>query len=145
MTATVLSGPERRRRWTRAEKLRLIEETLAPEATVAEVARRYDVHPNLLHSWRRQTQQGVLTGGAGASPAPADATGFAAVAIEPPVPSLSASGRTAAGSRRCQYGGSCSFGNGACLRDRDKVQPTRFVRMEDDTTQSQDGHLSANQ
>jgi transposase len=43
MTATVLSGPERRRRWTRAEKLRLIEETLAPEATVAEVARRYDV------------------------------------------------------------------------------------------------------
>ena len=96
--ATVLSGPERRRRWTRAEKLRLIEETLAPEATVAEVARRYDVHPNLLHSWRRQAQQGVLTGGAGASPAPADATGFAAVAIEPPVPSLPASGRTAAGS-----------------------------------------------
>ena len=98
MTATVLSGPERRRRWTRAEKLRLIEETLAPEATVAEVARRYDVHPNLLHSWRRQAQQGVLTGGAGASPAPADATDFAAVAIEPPVPSLPASGRTAAGS-----------------------------------------------
>jgi transposase len=96
--ATVLSGPERRRRWTRAEKLRLIEETLAPEATVAEVARRYDVHPNLLHSWRRQAQQGVLTGGAGASPAPADATDFAAVAIEPPVPSLPASGRTAAGS-----------------------------------------------
>jgi transposase len=57
MTATVLSGPERRRRWTRAEKLRLIEETLAPEATVAEVARRYDVHPNPLHSWRRQAQQ----------------------------------------------------------------------------------------
>ena len=75
MTATALSGPERRRRWTRAEKLRLIEETLAREATVAEVARRYDVHPNLLHSWRRQAQQGVLTGGAGASPAPADATG----------------------------------------------------------------------
>ena len=57
MKATVLSGPERRRRWTRAEKLRLIEETLAPEATVAKVARRYDVYPNLLHSWRRQAQQ----------------------------------------------------------------------------------------
>jgi hypothetical protein len=37
MTATVLSGPERRRRWTRAEKLRLVEETLAPEAELAEV------------------------------------------------------------------------------------------------------------
>jgi hypothetical protein len=37
--------------------LYLIEETLAREATVAEVARRYDVHPNPLHSWRRQAQQ----------------------------------------------------------------------------------------
>ena len=24
---------------------------------------------------------------------------------------------------------SCSFGNGACLRNRDKVQPTQFVRL----------------
>ena len=98
MTATVLSGPERRRRWTRAEKLRLIEETLAPERKVADVARRYDIHPNLLHSWRGQARQGVLTGSAGASPAPADAIGFASVAIAPPVPRLPASGPTAAGS-----------------------------------------------
>jgi transposase len=85
MTATVLSGPERRRRWTRAEKLRLIEETLAPEAKVADVARRYDIHSNLLHSWRGQARQGVLTGSAEANPAPADAIGFASVAIAPPV------------------------------------------------------------
>jgi transposase len=96
MTATVLSGPERRRRWTRTEKLRLVEETLAPEARVAEIARRYDVHPNLLHTWRRQAERGVLTGGAGASPAPAD--GFAAVAIAPTVASLPASLPTVAGS-----------------------------------------------
>jgi transposase len=97
MTTTVLRGPERRRRWTRAEKLRLVEETLAPEAKVAEIARRYDVHPNLLHSWRRQAERGVLTGGAGASPAPAEA-GFAAVAIAPAVPSLPTRLPTAAGS-----------------------------------------------
>jgi hypothetical protein len=31
MTVTVLSRPERRRRWTTTEKLRLVEETLAPK------------------------------------------------------------------------------------------------------------------
>jgi hypothetical protein len=31
------------------------------------------------------------------------------------------------------------------LFDRDKVQPTRFVRMEGDTSQSHDGHLSTSQ
>ncbi|MBV9562151.1 MAG: transposase [Bradyrhizobium sp.] len=29
-TVTVLSGPERRRRWTTAKKLRTVEESLAP-------------------------------------------------------------------------------------------------------------------
>ena len=60
-TVTVLTGPERRRRWTSAEKLRMIEESLAPGARVSEVARRHDVHPNLLHLWRRQARTGVLS------------------------------------------------------------------------------------
>jgi transposase len=60
-TVTVLSGPERRRRGTAAEKLRIVEESLAGEASVAEVARRHDVHPNLLHLWRRQARTGVLS------------------------------------------------------------------------------------
>jgi transposase-like protein len=42
-TVTVLSGPERRRRWTTAQKLRIVEESLAPGASVVEVARRHDV------------------------------------------------------------------------------------------------------
>jgi transposase len=60
-TATILSGPERRRRWSAAEKVRIVEESLALEARVAEVARRYDVHPNLLHLWRRQARTGKLS------------------------------------------------------------------------------------
>ena len=59
-TVTVLSGCERRRRWTAAEKLRIVEESLGCEASIAEVARRHDVHPNLLHVWRRQARTGVL-------------------------------------------------------------------------------------
>ncbi|HEX9274918.1 MAG TPA: transposase, partial [Casimicrobiaceae bacterium] len=44
-TVTIHSGPERRRRWSAAEKVRIVEESLAPEASVTEVARRHDVHP----------------------------------------------------------------------------------------------------
>jgi transposase len=79
-TATVLSGPERRRRWTAAEKARIVEESLALEANVTEVARRHDVHPNLLHAWRRQARNGtsVRRRDAGIAPAGGD---FAPVVI----------------------------------------------------------------
>jgi transposase len=97
MTVTVLSGPERRRRWTTAEKLRLVEETLAPGAKTAEVARRHDIHPHLLHCWRRQAQQGVLTDGTEANPAPAGAIGFVAAAIAAQGPSLPATAPSAPG------------------------------------------------
>src|SRR6266480_752602 len=60
-TVTVLAGPERRRRWSAGEKLRIVAESLAAEASVAEVARRHDVHPNLVHLWRRQARTGVLS------------------------------------------------------------------------------------
>jgi transposase len=55
-TVTVLTGPERRRRWSAPEKARIVEESLRPAANVAAVARHHDVHPNLLHLWRRQAR-----------------------------------------------------------------------------------------
>jgi transposase len=81
-TVAVLTGPERRRRWTSAEKARIVEESLAPEASVVEVARLHDVHPNLLHLWRRHARMGNL------APVRAGATAaseiqFAAVAVTP--------------------------------------------------------------
>jgi transposase len=38
-----------------------VAESLAPGATVAAVAQRHDVHPNLLHWWRRQAQRAAAT------------------------------------------------------------------------------------
>src|SRR6478736_9623404 len=76
-TVTVLPGRERRRRWTPAEKQRIVEESLATETTVAEVARRHDIHPNLLHLWRRQARSGTVQ----PSCQPAGEVEFASVAV----------------------------------------------------------------
>ena len=72
---TVLSGRERRRRWTSSEKLRLVAESLSAGLSVAEFARRHDVHPNMVHSWRRQARMGEL------SIAPDDGARFVPVAV----------------------------------------------------------------
>jgi transposase len=45
---TVFSGPERRRRWTDEERLRIVVEAFAPGACVAEVCRRHDMSSALI-------------------------------------------------------------------------------------------------
>ena len=61
-TTTVPASPERRRRWTTTEKLRLVEESLTAGVSVAEFARQRDIHPNLIHGWRHQARTGALPG-----------------------------------------------------------------------------------
>ena len=60
----VLTAVQRRRRWTAAEKLRMVEETYQPDAGVSLVARRHGVGPNQLFTWRRLAAQGALTAAA---------------------------------------------------------------------------------
>jgi transposase-like protein len=60
-TVAVLSGPERRRRWTTAEKLRLVAESSASGLSVIDFARRHDLHLNLVHAWRRQAKNDDLS------------------------------------------------------------------------------------
>ena len=59
--AETLNGPERRRRWTSAEKLAMVQETYEPGVTVSLVARRRGVAPNQLFAWRKLAAQGALT------------------------------------------------------------------------------------
>ena len=49
----VLSGTERRRSYTPAEKARLVEEAFRPGVVVTEAARRLGVDESLLYRWRR--------------------------------------------------------------------------------------------
>lgn len=50
----VLTGVGGRRRWSSDDKARIVEETLAPGATVSDVARRHDIRPQQLFGWRRE-------------------------------------------------------------------------------------------
>ena len=66
-----------RRRWSEADKRRLVEETLAPGETVHGVARRHGVNTSQLFTWRKQLRIGL-------EPVTAPSVaGFAAVAIAP--------------------------------------------------------------
>ena len=57
----ILTGRERRRRWSVDDKLRIVAETEEPGACVKQVAARHDVYPGLLFAWRRQVREGRLT------------------------------------------------------------------------------------
>jgi transposase len=43
----------RRRRWSEDEKLRIVAESFQGHRQVSATARRYDISPSLLHSWRK--------------------------------------------------------------------------------------------
>jgi transposase len=53
-------GGGKRRYRTVEEKLRIVEETLAAETSVAVVARRHGVNANQLFHWRKLYQSGLL-------------------------------------------------------------------------------------
>jgi transposase len=75
----VIASGVGRRRWTREAKARIIAESMAAGANVAEVARRNDMQPQHLYLWRRTAleQMGSRTGSR-------DQQSFVPVTIEGP-------------------------------------------------------------
>ena len=57
----IITGRERRRRWSTQDKLRLVGETYEPGTAIRAVAARQGVCESLLFAWRRQMREGVLT------------------------------------------------------------------------------------
>lgn len=60
MSQVEVVGPERRRRYTVAEKLQMVEATYEPGMSVSYVARVNGVAPNLLFKWRKLYREGAL-------------------------------------------------------------------------------------
>ena len=56
----VLTGPRRRRDWSEDGKARAVSESCAPGAVISEVARRWQVSPQQLFTWRRQARAAAL-------------------------------------------------------------------------------------
>jgi transposase len=75
MTAVeVITRVERRRRWSRDEKLRIVAESAQPGRTASQVAREHGIAPGQLFTWRRELLSEVITGSVGGD-------GFVPVAI----------------------------------------------------------------
>lgn len=72
MSQEVLVEPERRRRWSDAEKISILIEAAAPEVTVTEAARRHGISRQHIYHWRSEMRKGRL----------ADETGGPFLAVE---------------------------------------------------------------
>src|ERR1700712_3106 len=56
----IITGRERRRRWSVSDKLRIAAEAQEPGARICDVAARHSVSDSLVFTWRRQGREGVL-------------------------------------------------------------------------------------
>lgn len=54
----IITDGGRRRRWSAAEKLRIVEESFEADESISTVARRNGVAPNLLYRWRKLMSEG---------------------------------------------------------------------------------------
>lgn len=76
----VLTGPERRRKWSDEAKIAIVAEALADGVVISDVARRHDITPSQLFGWMRQFRDAALATIASARPM------FAPAVVDAPVP-----------------------------------------------------------
>ena len=90
----IITGRERRRRWSVDDKLRMVAATYELGACVKQVAAANDLYPGLLFTWRRQVREGTLSPAATPVFLPVRT---AAVAPPPPPPASEAATSRGAG------------------------------------------------
>jgi len=79
-----VSDTGRRRRWTDAEKLRIVDESHLGGSTIAEVARRHKISRSMLYDWRYRHRLGQLCGDVGFLPEREVMTGIGTVPVQVP-------------------------------------------------------------
>jgi transposase len=81
----VITSVERRRRWSRDEKLRIVTESAQPGRTASQVAREHGIAPGQLFTWRRQIlAEAIASGAAGDGFVPVEIANERAAAAIPP-------------------------------------------------------------
>jgi transposase len=119
-------GIERRRRWGKDEKARIVEETLMPGAVVSEVARRHGVAQCLLFTWRRLARTAKPAGRDGSILLPVEID-----AAAPPSPSEAPRpSRPTTGGRRTRSGViEIELGSGSRVRVDNDVDADALRRV----------------
>ena len=130
MRLEVISTVERRRHWSAAEKVRILNEASQPGANVSAVAGAHGICRSLIYLWRRQIRDGAIPGVAvkcGAPPVfapvriaapdkvPAPGTG---AALTPPSEPPANSGRV-----------EIALPNGLVVRVEAQIDPAALTRI----------------
>jgi transposase len=84
----VITGVERRRKWSAQEKAAIVAESLAEGAVISEVARRHGLRPQQLFGWRSRLRDAVRASAPSCDATPAFVP--AVVEDEPPPPAAPA-------------------------------------------------------
>jgi transposase len=100
----VITSVERRRRWSGAEKERLVAASFEPGVTASEVARSAGIHVSRLFQWRRDLCERVDVGATPLVPVEIIPAG-AALDMEPPPSSPSVGGKRRGGIIEIELGG----------------------------------------
>ena len=88
---TLISGRERRRRWSAEDRVRILAAISEPDAVVAEIARREDICTSLVYKWRREARKGskriefapvIVEAASLPAPAPASAEKSGVIVVE---------------------------------------------------------------
>ena len=119
----VLSGRERRRRWSDAEKLRLLSEA-GDGISLAEVARRHDLCPQQLYAWRRSFKEAAGT----VVPMATEPVSFLAVDV-PTVHGPGVEAPPSGGTRRRSQSVEVALANGRRLRVEATIDPDALRRL----------------
>ena len=139
MGSEVIEVVERRRRWPVEVRLKILEEVLAPGASVAAVADRHGVSRGLVYQWLSRLREGRMRGlslapepvfaavriGARAGEPSAEATAGAPSEPASPPPVPSSSPEPVRPPRRQRIGGTVEIrlGNGRVVRVDEGIDP----------------------
>jgi transposase len=77
----IITGPERRRRWSDEEKLQLVLEACQPGNSVSQVARQRGINASQLFGWRRQALAKGLISDSRSAPSSAPALTFSPIEV----------------------------------------------------------------
>lgn len=121
-----VSVVERWRKWPAEAKARIMEEALAPDSTIAEVADRHGIARSQVYTWLRKARAGKLPG---VSMASAACPAFVPVKVEePPAVALPAP-RSALTARRRAAVVEIALGNGRTVKVDEEIDPVLLARL----------------